>query len=663
MQSGLKSGWLEKRGRQLKGFHRRFFMLLRTGELWSCKDEYGKGMKVKLRLKKDRGTVTLVPRSDEDLPYDFFVEDDRGRSVYMRAGRRKDQQAWVQAFNGLLEGRDLDEIAAISGSSEPTSGGGAKTATALGVHGGRVGSGAHGSNLTASELQAGNDQVDASDEFGGAAAAAFAGLTMSQLENKSDWKTLTQHTIGLEKLGGKRHERLSSLWIQSEKTRQALQLMGDSFFRSGPAEPFTLVADASATRLLQHSFNIMERLSPTGQSGDDELDTLFKTKVTLDSLENRSTEPGAANVLYMMRPDWKEPNSKADSSELFLEDFTVGQPPFAAEKVAVLFLGPAGLRSLEKMSRCGVLRARLMCAPCVLPARHICFEGQAITMNMPTAFEDLYSSSETSGERTPFAVADELARGLVSMCAQLNEYPYIRYSTSSINCGMLAGKFYEALHEFIQVQTEFDFHGSVDLRDRSTVLLLDRNCDLKQPLLHDPCLESCAFDYLGRQYLRDTYLLELNERNPEWALYRHMPVLSVWTSIQNRLVNCIYKNNDQKYRLTCIAKACTEIFDRIGDSASDEEEAYEKLTSILMLEQMMVTGVEWTVSRSCLCVCVCVCVCVYVCVYFIVRPKTVSVLTACFVVFCFVFEWYRVLQISRRYLHGQWIRRPLVTTS
>ncbi len=145
-----------------------------------------------------------------------------------------------------------------------------------------------------------------------------------------------------------------------------------------------------------------------------------------------------------------------------------------------------------------------------------------------------YSSSGpgSTGRGNPFEVADELVRGLVSMCAQLNEWPYIRYATSSINCGMLAGKFYEALHEFIQEEPDFDFQGSTDLAHRSTVLLLDRNCDLKQPLLHDPCLEPCAFDYLGTPSVGGSansvnsasaaslyHHLELNERNPEWALY------------------------------------------------------------------------------------------------------------------------------------------------
>lgn len=539
MQSGLKSGWLRKRGQKLKKMHRRFFMLLRTGELWSCKDEYGKGMKVKLRLKKGRGRVSLLPRDGDDDPYDFVVEDSHNRTVYLRAARAKDVKSWMTALNGILDGRDLDEIAAAAGSigrEESGGGGGAKTATALAVHGGRIGSGNNGSTMTASELQGlgGSSRRlmpgPGTDEFGGATAAAFAGLTMSQLENKTDWKPLAQRTVGLEKIDlNASVERMLPLDVQTQKVRQSLQLMCDSLFAADMnPEPLTLVADASAVGLLRNCFDILKRLSPEGHENRDDLDNIFKTPVILDSLEHRTTKPGAKNVLYVMRPDGKEPGMSANSGDLLLDDFAGGdQRPFAKERVAVLFLGNASQRLMTKLSRCGVFRARLMCTPCVLPARHVCFEGQGITMNMSTAFEDLYSSSSALGGgggggngsgTSPFDVADELVRGLVDMCAQLNEFPYIRYATSSINCGMLAGKFHEALHEFVQTETEFDFHGSAHLRNRSTVLLLDRNCDLKQPLLHDPCLEPCAFDYLGPEHLSHSYLLELNERNPEWIL-------------------------------------------------------------------------------------------------------------------------------------------------
>ena len=81
--------------------------------------------------------------------------------------------------------------------------------------------------------------------------------------------------------------------------------------------------------------------------------------------------------------------------------------------------------------------------------------------------------------------------------------------------------------------------------------------------------------------------------------YRHTPVLNVWENVQNRLLQSIYQSEEQKHRLTCIGKVCVEIFDRLGDSDTNEREAFDSLGNIILLEQTMVTGVEWQVRPGC----------------------------------------------------------------
>lgn len=84
-------------------------------------------------------------------------------------------------------------------------------------------------------------------------------------------------------------------------------------------------------------------------------------------------------------------------------------------------------------------------------------------------------------------------------------------------------------------------------------------------------------------------------RHSRLRRYRHTPVLNVWENVQNRLLQSIYQSEEQKHRLTCIGKACVEIFDRLGDSDANEREAFDALGNIILLEQTMVTGVEWQV--------------------------------------------------------------------
>eukprot|EP00924_Labyrinthula_sp_SR-Ha-C_P009458 snap_masked-scaffold_2-processed-gene-24.13-mRNA-1 protein AED:1.00 eAED:1.00 QI:0/0/0/0/1/1/3/0/688 len=111
-----------------------------------------------------------------------------------------------------------------------------------------------------------------------------------------------------------------------------------------------------------------------------------------------------------------------------------------------------------------------------------------VSLNVPLTFPILYQNDEDNLllKHKVETKKEVILTRLVSLCASINEYPYIKYTT---NTKTFAKNFQDKLNLFIAENPDFE-HTS-----RGTLLIVDRSEDLYSPLLH-----SFGYKTLLREY-------------------------------------------------------------------------------------------------------------------------------------------------------------------
>lgn len=98
-------------------------------------------------------------------------------------------------------------------------------------------------------------------------------------------------------------------------------------------------------------------------------------------------------------------------------------------------------------------------------------------------------------------IVQELAHKLFSLCAVMNERPYIQYQADSLLCEEVALNVYKKIEYLFNYSggssLNKDSESQIQAREpRGTLLILDRTFDLVSPLVHDYYYQSVLFDFL-----------------------------------------------------------------------------------------------------------------------------------------------------------------------
>ena len=219
---------------------------------------------------------------------------------------------------------------------------------------------------------------------------------------------------------------------------------------------------------------------------------IMEKKVTLvESLEKKRAPFPDMGAIYILSPN-------KESIERLLADYSTKSKVLYGENVFVYFLGTIPGAYIEQIKRCKQLIKRLK-ALSEINVNFLVKEQRSFLCEMDAPFSGYYLRNVGS----PMEVG--LADRLVTVCATLNEFPYIRYKQTSGICSSLASIFKMKMDEFVHANPDWWYHGSGKSekksaeRERSTILLLDRTSDCLTPLMHDFTYQPMVRDLLPMQ--------------------------------------------------------------------------------------------------------------------------------------------------------------------
>ncbi|KAG2529525.1 hypothetical protein JM16_002042 [Phytophthora kernoviae] len=130
---------------------------------------------------------------------------------------------------------------------------------------------------------------------------------------------------------------------------------------------------------------------------------------------------------------------------------------------------------------------------------------------------------------------------LVSVCATLEEYPYVRYQAGHLRMETLAQTFQNKMNEYLAQNSAFTYAPK-----RGTLLFIDRGQDMVTPLIHESTFQAMTYDLLEVKDDQISYEAEtnsgttnktafLNENDKQWVEFRHTHIAKVSTDIGQRM--------------------------------------------------------------------------------------------------------------------------------
>jgi syntaxin-binding protein 1 len=269
---------------------------------------------------------------------------------------------------------------------------------------------------------------------------------------------------------------------------------------------------------------------------------IMERKVTLvESLEKKRAPFKDMGAMYIIAPT-------KESISLLLADFEDKSKVLYGPNVFVYFLGPIPPMYVDKIKKCKQLIKRLK-ALSEINVDFLVKEQRAYVLDVDIPFGGYFLQNRG----TPVEVV--LAEKLVTVCATLNEFPYIRYKQTSGICSSLASLFKMKMDEFIGSNPTWWYHGSgksenkSQERDRGTMLLLDRSSDCLTPLMHDFTYQAMVHDLLTMDGDMITYAAEkaddpsqteakdvlLNEKDKLWVELRGKHIAQVIEILSGRI--------------------------------------------------------------------------------------------------------------------------------
>lgn len=245
------------------------------------------------------------------------------------------------------------------------------------------------------------------------------------------------------------------------------------------------------------------------------------------------------------------------------------------DSVFVFFLGTIPQSFVEAIMNTRQLVKRLK-ALSELNVDFLVKEDRAFSLDIDAPFSAYYADS-TKVER-------KMADKLVSLCASLNEYPYIRFNKASPVCTTLAQTFKKKMDRFVAANPEWWYHGSggsgkksTEL-ERSTLLLLDRATDCLTPLMHDFTYQPMVQDLLKIDGDQITCKVEgknpdkleskdvlLNDKDKLWVELRGKHIAQVIEILSARISETVNSSSgnalagDKNVSLSDLASALKEL--------------------------------------------------------------------------------------------------------
>eukprot|EP00980_Cylindrotheca_fusiformis_P017848 scaffold5653_cov147-Cylindrotheca_fusiformis.AAC.10 len=208
----------------------------------------------------------------------------------------------------------------------------------------------------------------------------------------------------------------------------------------------------------------------------------------VESLDKKRAPFKDMAAIYILSP-------KSDSVQKLVADYSDKTKLLYGDAVFVYFLGPVPRKLLETITQCKPLIKRLK-ALSEINVDFLVKEDRAYKLDVSKDFSSYYlKPAGSAGEKA-------IASKLVTLCASLNEYPYIRYNRSSGICSSLASIFKSRMDKFVAANPDWWYHGSGNSGkqstelERSTILLLDRASDCLTPLMHDFTYQAMVQDLL-----------------------------------------------------------------------------------------------------------------------------------------------------------------------
>ncbi len=335
----------------------------------------------------------------------------------------------------------------------------------------------------------------------------------------------------------------------------------------------------------------------------------------VESLDKKRAPFKDMAAIYVLAPT-------KDSVQRLLDDYADKSKVLYGPAVFVYFLGAIPNSVLDMVRNCKQLIKRLK-ALSEINVDFLVREERAFVLDLDTPFSAFYLRSRM----TP--VETNLAEKLVTLCATLNEYPYIRYKQTSGICSSLASVFKLKMDEFVSSNPTWWYHGSGKgpkmhaERERSTFLLLDRSSDCLTPLMHDFTYQAMAHDLLSIEGDKITYKAEssdnpsitedkdvlLNEKDKLWVELRGCHIAQVIEVLSARIqevVNsstsgAVRKGNGSNMSLSQLASALKdlpeyrEVMSKLSQHMHIAHECMDKfnrggLLDLSDVEQTLATG-------------------------------------------------------------------------
>jgi len=274
----------------------------------------------------------------------------------------------------------------------------------------------------------------------------------------------------------------------------------------------------------------------------------------VESLEKKRAPFKDMAAIYILAPT-------NESIQNLLNDYTDKSKILYGPAVFIYFLGPIPKQLMHQIKQCKQLIKRLK-AVAEINVDFLIREQRAFILDMDDPFASLFLRSGMS------PVEMKAADKLVTLCATLNEYPYIRYKQNSSVCSSLASVFKLKMDEYVGSNPAWWYHGSGNCpgknaeRDRSTLLLLDRSSDCLTPLMHDFTYQAMVNDLLTIDGDKITYKAEsqdnpsikedkdvlLNDKDKLWVEMRGNHIAQVIEVLSGRIQEVVNSSTNSAVR-------------------------------------------------------------------------------------------------------------------
>jgi syntaxin-binding protein 1 len=343
---------------------------------------------------------------------------------------------------------------------------------------------------------------------------------------------------------------------------------------------------------------------------------IMERKVSLvESLDKKRAPFKEMAAIYILSPCKK-------SVEKLVKDYEDKSKLLYGDAAFVFFLGPIPSQLLDMLMKCKQLTKRLKSLS-EINVDFLVKEDRAYQLEISSPFRDFYTR-KSSARRAEAKIASKL----VTLCASLNEYPYIRYNQSSRVCSSLALTFKSEMDGFVGANPNWWYHGSggsgkqsTEL-ERSTILLLDRSSDCLTPLMHDFTYQPMVQDLLALEGAKITVDVEgaddpdesnkkdvlLNDKDKLWVELRSKHIAQVIEILSSRISETVNSGSGNALsgsgkdvslsQLSAALKALPEyrqVISKLSQHMHISRECMDKfskhsLYELSELEQLLATG-------------------------------------------------------------------------